>query len=217
MIFAASTFFCVSCSNSDLLMEEYHSQDVELNNFFESSEYENLQENLSHITGYLAIEQSTMEIYPKQLKIYTIPVIKNGCLKGKLQVFSKNNGTVYRTLYEDWDNFSEERGGNVKIYSSDNNYIATFNYQKISKNKYSARIIDIVTDNNNLTPKRVVTRSEFPTNPGDMGWTDCVSDCYKYAKDACGGDSQCNLLCDLADLAGGCTITVAAACAIYCM
>lgn len=217
VILVTSTLFVVSCSDSDLIMDEYHSQDAELNNFFASSEYDKLKENLSHITRCLAVEQSTMENYPKQLKIYTIPVVENGHLKGKLHVFSKNEGTVYRTIYEDWNDFSEEKGGDVKMYSSNNNYIATFNYQRTSVNKYSVRITDVVEVNEKIITKRVATRSEFPTNPDDMNWIDCVADCYSYTKDACANESQCNLLCDLVDLVSGCTVSVAAACGIYCI
>ena len=51
----------------------------------------------------------------------------------------------------------------------------------------------------------------------DQGWWSCTTECYTMAKDACGSSAQCDFLCDLADLAGGCTISMAAACTIYCI
>jgi hypothetical protein len=34
---------------------------------------------------------------------------------------------------------------------------------------------------------------------------------------ACDGDAPCQLLCDLLDIAGLCTLSVASACAYYCI
>ena len=42
-------------------------------------------------------------------------------------------------------------------------------------------------------------------------WWECTTRVYSEAKKICNGDSQCDFLCDLADLGGGCTISMAAA------
>lgn len=49
-----------------------------------------------------------------------------------------------------------------------------------------------------------------------QSWWGCTTNCYQTAKRACGEDAQCDFLCDLVDLSGGCTITLAAACATTC-
>lgn len=52
-------------------------------------------------------------------------------------------------------------------------------------------------------------------NPWEKWWS-CTTTCYKEAKDACQGDPECNFICDLLDLAGGCTVSIAAGCAGHC-
>lgn len=49
-----------------------------------------------------------------------------------------------------------------------------------------------------------------------QSWWGCTTNCYKTAKNACGEDAECDFLCDLVDLSGGCTITLAAACGTTC-
>jgi hypothetical protein len=51
---------------------------------------------------------------------------------------------------------------------------------------------------------------------GISGWWTCTTDCYAYAKNACAGDPDCDLLCDLANIVGYCTITIGTACGIHC-
>lgn len=52
--------------------------------------------------------------------------------------------------------------------------------------------------------------------PGWNEWWACTTGCYADAKDACGNDPECDFLCDLANLVGGCTLSIAAACGIHC-
>jgi hypothetical protein len=44
----------------------------------------------------------------------------------------------------------------------------------------------------------------------------CTGDCYKTAVEICDGDGDCKLLCDLLDLGGLCTVSIAVACIIHC-
>ncbi|WP_157494115.1 hypothetical protein [Fulvivirga imtechensis] len=44
----------------------------------------------------------------------------------------------------------------------------------------------------------------------------CIGDCYKTASDACDGDGDCKLLCDLLDIVGYCTASLASACFGHC-
>lgn len=58
----------------------------------------------------------------------------------------------------------------------------------------------------------------IPNSPtqGIEGWWQCTADCYSYARTACGTDPDCQLLCDLADIVGLCTISIATSCGIHC-
>lgn len=49
-----------------------------------------------------------------------------------------------------------------------------------------------------------------------QSWWGCTTNCYRTAKSACGADAECDFLCDLVDLGGGCTISLAAACGTVC-
>ena len=65
--------------------------------------------------------------------------------------------------------------------------------------------------------RRVSIESSRSSRPVGEGWWACTTRVYRTAKQACNGDSQCDFLCDLVDLAGGCTISMAAAAAIACV
>ena len=57
----------------------------------------------------------------------------------------------------------------------------------------------------------------IPTQGVVDGWWSCTVDCYNTLDAACSGDPDCNLMCDLVNLAAGqCTLSMGAACGIYC-
>jgi uncharacterized membrane protein YgcG len=50
------------------------------------------------------------------------------------------------------------------------------------------------------------------------GWLTCTADCYAFLKKGCGSDPKCDLACDLLNLgAFSCTISIFAACGLYCI
>ena len=57
---------------------------------------------------------------------------------------------------------------------------------------------------------------KFTEDASHARMNSCTGDCYKMAKDACDGDGDCKLLCDLLDIMGHCTISIAVACFIHC-
>lgn len=56
----------------------------------------------------------------------------------------------------------------------------------------------------------------IPSVPDFDTWWSCTTSCFSDAKAACAGDPACNFICELLDLGGGCTISVAAGCAGHC-
>ena len=57
---------------------------------------------------------------------------------------------------------------------------------------------------------------EFPGISNNARMSSCTGDCYKTAVEICDGDGDCELLCDLLDLGGLCTVSIAVACIIHC-
>lgn len=57
---------------------------------------------------------------------------------------------------------------------------------------------------------------KIPSVPDFDTWWSCTTKCYAEAKSACGSDPECDFLCDLADISGGCTLSIGIACGIHC-
>ncbi|MBM6858870.1 MULTISPECIES: hypothetical protein [Bacteroidaceae] len=201
-----------SCSQEDEI--PVVNVDPELNAFFSTKEYLDFQRDNSFITENMLLDKVYVATFPRDMKQYVIPVMVNGHLKGKLNVFSKNGGKVYHSLYEDWSGMSEETGGLVKISAADGQYISTLKYTKIGGSKFEVVIQDVASPVGGTKPK---TRVEFP-DPDTTGYADCVAQCYAVAKESCDSDTGCKFICDLLDAIGkSCaTLSIMAACAIYC-
>lgn len=212
MLFLTITTVFTACNNDedDIRFNGTNVVETELQGFFGSDAFKEVSTSLDIQVKHLMLDKRTVNHYKKGVTQYCIPVQKDGVVIGLLHAFSKNNGSLYRVLYEDRKGFSENYGGTIRIVTSKNKYVATLACTPTNTKKMSMKIVDVAT----VRP-RIRKRSESWPSPDD-GWWDCTTRCYKMAKDACGSDSQCNFLCDLADLAAGCTVTVAAACAIYC-
>ena len=85
----------------------------------------------------------------------------------------------------------------------------------INFNRLSAGIYEVQKNSNTVGFIRRATASKWIV--ADVVDTpQHVSKTLKEAKDACQGDPECNFICDLLDLAGGCTVSIAAGCAGHC-
>lgn len=201
-----------SCSQEDEI--PVVNVDPELNAFFSTKEYLDFQRDNSFITENMLLDKVYVATFPRDMKQYVIPVMVNGRLKGKLNVFSKKGGKVYHSLYEDWSGMSEETGGLVKIFGSNGQYISTLKYTKIGGTKFEVVIQDVASL---ICVTRSKTRAEFP-NPSTTGYEECVAQCYAAAKEICGTDEGCKYICDMLDMEGeGCaSLSIIAACAVYC-
>lgn len=208
----AAGIIVVSC-NSD---ENYYdnkvvTEDEELNGFFNSVEYKDFSNTFKVNIENFDMDKKSVKCYAnKNVKTYFIPIKKGGREIGQILIVSKNNGRVYKVLYENRNEFDTENGGTIEITTSTNDYIASVVCKKIGNQKIAMKIVDV----NTINTFKVKTRAEGSSSES---WLECTSNCYKMAMDACGTDSQCDFLCDLANVAAGCTLSVAAACAIHCI
>lgn len=199
----------VSCSQEDELPTT--NVDPELKAFFSTREFRAFQDSNSSMVGNMLWDKVHLEDLPNGIKLYVIPIVTNGHLKGKLNVFSKKNGRVYHSLYEDWSRMSENSGGQVRIITAEGRYISTLKYTKIGGIKFEVTIEDVVSPID-LIATRSKTRIELP-NPNKMKWEDCIAQCYAVIKEIYGNKSSY----DSMGLGKGYgKQTIMAICAMYC-
>lgn len=206
------TVVFVSCEHEE--DDFIATKDVVLNKFLQSSIAEDFM--ISFEVNSSNLNTVNMKKLPQgnDSEVLYIPLIKEGKEVGRLCVFVKNKGSFFQVLYEDWTGM-ENNTGVIKIFNANKHYIASWGVQKESETKYSYKIID-VAQNEDAGFNGIKTRTEidFP-KPGDSG---CLEKCYKAAKDACDADPDCKFLCDMLDVfACSATVSIAAACAIYCI
>lgn len=146
------------------------------------------------------------------MKLLCIPVTKNEKELGRLCVISNSQGRIFQALYEDWSEVNTEKGGMMKVFTTDHQYLATWTVTP-EVDKFALKLTEVadVFDNG---IDRVKTRTEFPAKTD----RNCTAKCYAAAKEACDADPECRILCDLIDMATGCmaSLSIATACAIYC-
>ena len=134
------------------------------------------------------------------VSVYVFPVELEGNFVGKLYVSSY--GDQYATLYEDWSNVHLNFGTSfVPVTTGDGQYVATLAVEK----RYGLI----------YTTVEMVAQVEHMNAPGETWW-ECVTRVYDEAKKACGNDNSCQFLCDMLNIVGECTLTVAAAAALAC-
>lgn len=122
----------------------------------------------------------------------------------------------YQLIYENFEEFNG-KSGTIKQFTSKGNFIADFKVVSLGNvSSFSINTIGTGIETGNLTLK-ASTHATAPIEEEEDGWWSCTTECYREAKEACGSDDTCQFLCDLVDIVGLCTITIAAACAIYCV
>jgi hypothetical protein len=202
----------VGCRTEEDVFPENTSIEFELQNYFNSKDYADLKMNFEFGISNFSFDDVIVEKPVPGISIYYLPV-KKGDRSGVLAVFSKNNGEVYKSLYEDRSQLKKEDEGVISIYTAKNFFVVDFQYKKTENQMMILNIKNV--GNIKIGSPRLKNGTEFPSP--DDGWWTCTTDCYAYAKDACDGDAECQFLCDLVNIAGLCTLSVAAACSIYCI
>lgn len=202
----------ISCNN-EIETEQHETGNLELDKFFKSNTYTEFSNNFNaDISNFQFNKMETTTFDAKGLNIFTMPIVKNGIKIGQIAICSKNKGTTFKVLYEDWSQFDLSTGGDIKIFTSNKVFIANWKAIKLGNN-FSMKISE--------TGFRAAVRvkSNNTETTGET-YAECVTRVYKTAKDACDASPTCKMACDAADLLGGqCTISMmaaaAAACAIY--
>lgn len=194
--------------------EDYpDTENTELNGFFQSSSYTEFVHAYGFSKSNLKLQDFTTSSFKENgVKCFTIPVVKGDKQMGKLIVFSKAGGAIYRTIYENMENFREETGGEMSV-EINKRPVAKYTCSPLAKNgKTTLRLIEVA----DVSPASLTKAgAEWPTE--DDAWWACTTKCYHYAKEACGGSGPCEMMCDLLDLNGTCTISVGVACGVYCI
>jgi hypothetical protein len=205
-----------SCTQADDIYLEENNKDKipdALINYFNSNDYFVLSRNFKIGLANIDFDNLVAENFnDATVNVYYLPVKKGQNTIGQLCIISKDEEKIYKSLYEDRSELQKADEGKIAIYTSQGLFVADFNYKKESNGLYLLRLSDV--GNSNSTP-RLKSGVEWP-NPSD-GWWSCTTNCYSYAKQACSSTSQCDFLCDIANLIGGCTISMAVACSAYCL
>ncbi|MDR1155103.1 MAG: hypothetical protein LBL04_10340 [Bacteroidales bacterium] len=200
----------VGCQKEEDVFPENIS--IELQNYFNSKDYADLKVNFKFGISNFSFNDVIVEKPISEISIYYLPV-KKGDRVGVLAIFSKNNGKVYRSLYEDRSQLNQKDEGAISIYTAKKFFVVDFQFKKTENQMMTLNIKNV--GNIKIGSPRLKSGNEFPSD--DDPWWSCTTDCYAYAKDACDGTASCQLMCDLLDITGLCTLSVAAACAIYCI
>lgn len=147
-----------------------------------------------------------------EMIIYYMKVQKNN-RSGVLAVFSKNNGEVYKSLFEDRSELKKQTNGLIQIYTAKNFFVVDFNFEKQSIDDTTIEMQINKVGNLATGAPRLKGGAEFP-NPEDGFWQ-CTSNCYDYIKQEC--DGWCGFFCDMTDnYYYTCSIGQMAGCAAFC-
>jgi hypothetical protein len=210
--------FMQSCSNGEDIignLEEYEEKiPLSLFNYFKSPDYSDLSKNFQINTNNIDFNNIAVENYEDiNVVLYYLPVNQNRKNIGLLCVVSKNDGSIYKSVYEDRTEMSNKDSGKMSIYTSQGFLVADFNYKKESDKEYRLRINNVASGN--FIRLKSGVELDWPT-PNDS-WTTCLSKCYSAATTSCANDPNCSFLLSVSngvDYVG--TLSIAAACAIYC-
>lgn len=212
--------FLWSCTDDGPKVPTNHSQASLLSDFLNSEYGIATLENHGLTIANLDLGNSTKEFFKsKGATAFAVPIIKNGQTTGVLNAFVIPGNDSYRAIVEEWESTSD-REYNVSITTGNGAYLATVAVSHEGKRK-TQEIIDIADYSeagSNMNIRRVAQGNVVMTTrkPKESWWA-CTTRVYHSAKQACGNDSQCDFLCDIADLAKGCTISMAAAAARVCI
>lgn len=200
-----------SCSADDPAMPMDGAKTSLLNEFLNSDYGIATLENHGLTITNLDLKNSTSDFFKsKVVTAFAIPIIENGRITGKLNAFIVPGDDSYRAIVEKWENLSDKEYS-VTITTGYGMYLATVGIVNDGKRR-TQKIMDIASYND--AEEILKSRS---SKLAEESWWACTTRVYQTAKQACNGDSQCDFLCDLVDLAGGCTISMAAAAAIVCV
>jgi len=183
-----------SCENV-LEIPENQNFNSELGEYLESSEFDSFQSSYPDFSSKLNFELlKKIELNENEV-LYLIPTRLENSKIGILNI-SKNKEGKFKPFFELRTFKNEMQSATLEYFSIEGFSLLKVNAKKESPGKFYS--------------------IEFPGISNNARMSSCTGDCYKTAIEICDGDGDCKLLCDLLDLGGLCTVSIAVACIIHC-
>lgn len=183
-----------SCEN-DLEMPVDQNFNPELNAYLSSAEFVSFQSSYTDYSSKLNFELLKKVELNESEVLYVIPTRLENSRIGVLNVI-KNKEGKFKSFFELRTFKNEMQSATLEYFTIDGFSLLKINAKREGQGKsYSL---------------------EFPEISTNARMTSCTGDCYKTAVEICDGDGDCKLLCDLLDLGGLCTVSIAVACIIHC-
>jgi len=167
----------------------------ELGEYLESSEFDSFQSSYPDFSSKLNFELlKKIELNENEV-LYLIPTRLENSKIGILNI-SKNKEGKFKPFFELRTFKNEMQSATLEYFTIEGFSLLKVNAKKESPGKFYS--------------------IEFPGISNNARMSSCTGDCYKTAIEICDGDGDCKLLCDLLDLGGLCTVSIAVACIIHC-
>ncbi len=183
-----------SCEN-DFEMPVDKNFNPELNEYLSSAEFISFQSSYTNYSSKLSFELLKIVELNESEVLYLIPTRLENSKIGILNVV-KNKEGKFKSFFELRTFKNEMQSANLEYFTIDGFSLLKINAKRVGQGKsYSL---------------------ELPEIPTNARMSSCTGDCYKTAVEICDGDGDCKLLCDLLDLGGLCTVSIAVACIIHC-
>ena len=183
-----------SCENV-LEIPENQNFNSELGEYLESSEFDSFQSSYPDFSSKLNFELlKKIELNENEV-LYLIPTRLENSKIGILNI-SKNKEGKFKPFFELRTFKNEMQSATLEYFTIEGFSLLKVNAKKESPGKFYS--------------------IEFPGISNNARMSSCTGDCYKTAVEICDGDGDCKLLCDLLDLGGLCTVSIAVACIIHC-
>lgn len=183
-----------SCEN-DFEMPVDKNFNPELNEYLSSAEFISFQSSYTNYSSKLSFELLKIVELNESEVLYLIPTRLENSKIGILNVF-KNKEGKFKSFFELRTFKNEMESVNLEYFTIDGFSLLKINANREGQGKsYSL---------------------EFPEISTNLKMSSCTGDCYKTAEEICDDDGDCKLLCDLLDLGGFCTVSIAVACIIHC-
>jgi len=183
-----------SCENV-LEIPENQNFNSELGEYLESSEFDSFQSSYPDFSSKLNFELlKKIELNENEV-LYLIPTRLENSKIGILNI-SKNKEGKFKPFFELRTFKNEMQSATLEYFTIEGFSLLKVNAKKESPGKFYS--------------------IEFPGISNNARMSSCTGDCYKTAIEICDGDGDCKLLCDLLDLGGLCTVSIAVACIIHC-
>jgi hypothetical protein len=176
-------------------MPENQNFNSELGEYLESAEFVSFQSSFPDFSSKLNFELLKKVELNENEVLYLVPTRLENSKIGILNII-KNKEGKFKPFFELRTFKNEMQSATLEYFTIDGFSILKINAKKESLGKFYS--------------------IEFPEISNNARMSSCTGDCYKTAVEICDGDGDCKLLCDLLDLGGLCTVSIAVACIIHC-